>query len=172
MCSRCIDRKETNQHIFQCHSSNASQQHKRSINTFRAKLRKINTAPVLIETFTSILQSNRKGYDIKPTFSRSTNQELKKLVLEILEGQFKIGAHEFVKGYIYHQWDVVQNLYLQQSDINSEQIIWAAGILRATWNYSKSMWQARNDFVHGKESDFLGIVCFINTYEYTNYLHP
>lgn len=72
VCSRCVDREETLQHTFQCTSSNAHQQHKKSIKTLRQKLRKLNTAPVLLEVFTSIIESNRRGYDVTPNFSSST----------------------------------------------------------------------------------------------------
>ena len=152
LCSRCVDREETPLHIFQCSSRNAHQQHTKSMKTLRQKLRKLNTAPVILEAFTSIIESNRKGYDVPPKFSRLVNDEMKNLVRKVIQGQKLLGYDEFIRGYIYHQWDVVQNIYLQTKDINSEKTIWAAGVTKALWQYAKTMWQARNDYVFGKET--------------------
>lgn len=76
---------------------------------------------------------------------------MKDLVKEVIKGQKLLGYEEFLKGHLYYQWDVIQNIYLQTKDINSERTISAAGVTRALWNYAKAMWQARNDYVFGKE---------------------
>ena len=95
---------------------------------------------LFLEAFTSIIESNRKGYDVPPKFSRSVNAEMKNLVRKVIQGQTLLGYDEFIRGCIYHQWDVVQNIYPQTKDINSEKTIWAVGVTRALWQYAKTMW--------------------------------
>ena len=151
LCQRCVDREETSKHIFQCTSTNASKQHKTSLKTFRKNLRKLNTAPLVLEAMTSIIESNRKGYDVQPNLSRFTHDDLKNVVRDIIKGQKSLGYYEFMKGFLSHEWVLAQNIYLNCRDVNAEKTIWAAGVIRAIWTYSKSMWKARNDYVYGKE---------------------
>ena len=128
-------------------STNSSKQHKTSIKTFQQKMRKLNMALLVLEAMTPIIESYRRGYEVRPNFSRFVNDDLKEVVWNIIMGQNLLGQTEFMKGFLTHQWDMVQNIYLNSKDINSDRTIWAAGITPAIWNYSKSMWKARNDYV-------------------------
>ena len=79
-CQRCCDREETMEHIFSCTSDNASRIFKKNLTTFRASLRKCNTAPLIINAFENIILQTRKGYEVPLKDNVLHTKEMNQLV--------------------------------------------------------------------------------------------
>ena len=61
-----------------------------------------------------------------------------------------MGLEFLVRGYLSSKWEVAQNIHLRVKDFNTQARIWSTKIMKGLWNFSISLWQVRNDFVHGK----------------------
>ena len=119
---------------------------------FKTSLRKINTAPLITIAFETAFLTHRKGYTIQLPKNTIHTQEMFQLVNDILEHQREIGIKFFIQGFLSSNWEIAQNLYLKKNDYNDSLTDWSTRVIRAIWKFSVSIWKARCDFVHGKES--------------------
>ena len=74
------------------------------------------------------------------------------LVQKIYDSQTTIGIHFYVKGFLSSSWEIAQNLFLQKEDFNDSITDWSTKVIRAIWKFSYSLWKARCDYVHGRET--------------------
>ena len=151
LCQLCIDREETFDHVFACTSKQTSTTFKKGMTKFRDTLRKANTAPIIIAAFDFLFSYFRKGREIFFKHQQLQSNEMNDLVQEAIKYQKDMGVNFFIKGYLSSTWEIVQNIYLGNTDFNDRLTDWSTKIIRAIWKFSCSFWRNRCDVVHGKD---------------------
>ena len=79
-------------------------------------------------------------------------QDQHEIASEVMTYQRKIGLEFLLRGHLSSQWEVIQNIYLGIKDFNTPTTNWSTRIIKSLWKFWISMWEARNDFVHGRET--------------------
>ena len=61
-----------------------------------------------------------------------------------------------MQGYMTQDWLVLQNVHNGTKDISDQQTNWMTKVIKSVWTYSREMWKARCDNIHGKEKNATG----------------
>ena len=79
------------------------------------------------------------GYEVPLKDNVLHRKEMNQLVQETLHHQLSLSPILFLRGYISSNWDVIQNLYLKQTDFNNNLVDWATKVIKAVWTFSCGM---------------------------------
>ena len=123
-CNRCCEQAETFQHIYACASENASKVFKKAKTTLINDMRKANTAPLINSAIITLLEEYRRGYQrpLRQNPFHSIDQH--NLIKEIMDHQRRMGLEILIRGYISSRWEVAQDIYLGEKDLNTPATNW------------------------------------------------
>ena len=148
-CVCCNLHVETFKHIFQCSSKLALNIHKTSVVKLRKTLQKCDTAPVITEAISQLLEQARKGYCDFRLRNVLATEEMKELTQKTMTLQLSMEITYLLKGYMFRQWAVIQYIYRKQKGFNDDNTCWMRSLIKAIWDYSASIWKKRCEQVHG-----------------------
>ena len=136
-------------HIFQYQSKIAIDAHEASIAKLRKTLQKCDTAPVISEAISQLLEHTRKGYCDFRLQNVLATDEMKELTHKTMMQQLSMGITYFLRGYVSKYWAVIQNIYNKQKDFNDDKVCWTRSLIKAVWEYSVFVWTQRCEQVNG-----------------------
>jgi hypothetical protein len=149
---------ETPFHFMTCTSSQLYEARCTGLNTLRRALKKIRTAPSLIEAIYDgiFCYTDQTEYELS-TDSDPLLFDLSHSVL--LSNQLEIGWENFLKGFITKDWRYIQQSYYSYLKVNTRKYNaekWVSCLLRILHKFRTDLWHVRNSAIHGGSSKLQG----------------
>ena len=141
--------KETHMHYMECGSSRAISKRRELTKKFKKSLDSSNVH----EAITSLILwglnwTSTKGIPTCILLEGELNVVVQKAIVE----QTKIGWHNVRRGFISNQWSLAQTVYNKQQKISTNSN-WSKILLHQILTVSWSMWNTRNEVLHGTNSN-------------------
>ena len=147
-CPGCED-YESHMHYLICPNSKMKEARKEAIRSLSAGLHAINTYPGCIVIIQHGLLNS-----FKEAVQRSGIPSLYKEVLlhEAASNQDKLGHHVMHKGFIVKSWETTQREWCRESGSRHDPNKWSRKLVILLHTFSKSLWKARNQVLHGSDN--------------------
>jgi hypothetical protein len=140
-CPMC-KQPENQLHYTTCNNEAMVHMRTKEVKNIQTELKKINTYEGIIATWTKHVNQYPE-----PITTVNTNN-IDGMVQIALERQTNIGWHNFLKGYISIDWSKAQQAYLKEQKVGANPQ-WASTAIEILQTYTLSMWQYRNQYLHG-----------------------
>jgi hypothetical protein len=138
----CCPATETQEHVFLCPSSHTVQARESATTALRTTLVSAGTPPLVLE---ALLHAFHPLHTSPPTDAS---------LLAVLSTQSSLGFCSIHRGHLCQSW---RDMYLHTLPSQTKQpeqkaLLWCRRVICAIWDYSLSLWEARNAVVHGQTS--------------------
>jgi hypothetical protein len=146
--------EETLTHIFSCQRETAQQTRRSALTTYRTTLVAKGTPPDLLEI---IIKGITEGVASKTQTEFHQTSVTVTTDTGVLEQSKHIGWVTFLQGFISEKWKAhaytPEGKQTGQRNFSSRAAgTWAKAIIKANWQYSKTLWTARNAVIHSKDA--------------------
>lgn len=147
---RCTSTVETWKHVFSCPNFQATENRREALLNFLSSLAKLGTPLYILSTFKYKL-SNVFAIPFQLTCSVTSLLPIttKKRLIEAIWHQDFIGWDNFICGYTSSLWDDLVQVAQRDDPLLVSHNQWAVKLVEATFQCSHSIWQARNNILHG-----------------------
>ena len=142
-CLRCKEAIESVDHVFSCKSQHAAVAFKQAILKLRKTLSRYKTVPIIVTHLVGILRSHRVGYNAPMETHVFLNPTIQNLTKKVYEKQLRLGTAVLTKGFLVVEWETLQNYATNQDSRCQTNIEWASRVIKALWDFSKEIWDAR-----------------------------
>jgi hypothetical protein len=138
--------RETMLHLLTCSSQEATATGQQSMQIFNKALLATCTPPDVVNTIVNYISTMESN--VKVDHSQSSSD----LLSQAVSNQANIGWEHFLRGRLSQCWRQVFISYLPWQDKKRETKAdtWLWKVIHAFWDYSFSIWEARNLTVHGR----------------------
>jgi len=142
-CPYCPD-TETMEHLFCCPSAPAVATRTDAIRTLGSTLKTISTPEVLSAGIISLIHPPAIA-NLDPARETIATQE-------VVEAQSELGWDQLFRGRLSTAWRTAYLRTIPSTTKRRESVAatWVKKLIIALWDYSFTIWQARNDMVHGQ----------------------
>jgi len=142
-CPYCPD-TETMQHLFCCTSAPAVAIRTDATRTLSTTLKAISTSEKLSAGIISLLHPQATD-NLSPAGETTATQEA-------VAAQSALGWDQLLRGRLSTKWrtSFLQTIPSTTKQGESDAALWVKKLIIALWDYAFTIWQARNDTVHGQ----------------------
>jgi hypothetical protein len=132
-------------HLLTCSSQEATATRQQSTQIFNKALLAACTPPDAVNTIVNCISTMDSNVQVDHSQSSSD------LLSQAVSDQANIGWEHFLRSRLSQCWRQVFISYLPQQDKKRETKVdtWLRKVIHALWDYSFSIWEARNLTVHG-----------------------
>ena len=118
--------------------------------TMRTKeIQKLQKALKKIDTYEGIIAIWTKSANQYPKqITTVQTNNIDKVVQTAIHNQQHIGWHNLLKGFISVNWSKVQQIYINEQQLEDNPQ-WASKAIEILQSYTLTMWQYRNNYLHG-----------------------
>ena len=142
-CLQCKEEIESVDHVFSCKSQHAAVAFKQAILKLWKTLSRYKTVPIIVTHLVGILRSHRVGYNAPMETHVFLNPTIRNLTKKVYEKQLRLGTAALTKGFLVVEWETLQNYATNQDSRCQTNIEWASRVIKALWDFSKDIWDAR-----------------------------
>jgi hypothetical protein len=135
----CCPAHETQGHVFLCPSPAMAEARQGAIKALRTTLDSAGTPPPLLD---ALLHALHPSHITLPKDAP---------ILAVLSTQSSLGFCSIHRGHLCQSWrdKYLHTLPSQTKQPEQKASLWCRRVIRAIWDYSLSLWAARNEVVHG-----------------------
>jgi hypothetical protein len=152
-CFECHQLWEDTNHVLQCPGEDRSNQQKEAMQSFRAHLNAKHTPTVMTDLICDSMENwiHRRRISL-PTWTQ-TEPFLTALTVAF-NSQKQIGWDQFFRGRLSRAWASAIGLYYKERRPGTAYTHdkWIRNTIKATWNFSMSLWRQRCASYHGINS--------------------
>ena len=106
-----------------------------AIKTFRAALKRAKTVPMITDLLVQILKEHRLGYDSPPVISAYNSDQTKQLARLVYHKQRDVGPKSLAKRFMIKEWEALQNVCTNSTNVASTNVEWASRVISALWSF-------------------------------------
>ena len=151
-CMRCGTKRETFEHVFQCHCQRNTTMHKKSLITLQHRLRQLRKHQLIITAVTAILDANHRFKPPQCPTPMLHNRNNLIILRQVFDQQLNLSPDSLIRGLCVRNWVVLQNLATNQSPTHPN-LPWLVAFIRAIWDFSLSIWMDRCKHVNENKND-------------------
>ena len=140
---------ETHMHYLDCSYSKMQEARKGALRALSTGLRSINTYPGGIALILQGIQTSFKEAVRQSGFPTSYKDAL---LHKATSNQYNLGHQAMQKGFIVKSWEIMQREWCRENGVRHNPTKWSRKVVILLHNYSKTLWKARNQVLHGENS--------------------
>ena len=142
-CPRCGQHDEDTNHVIICQDKEAEYCFEKAVITFKEKLIKMETAPIITATIIYTLFGGQESFfsDMIKTDDNYENDDIQRTTAAAAIEQDMIGWFNFIEGKMSSKWEIAQEQYYRiQNSRNRKGSNWASTVVSCLNNIIRTQW--------------------------------
>jgi hypothetical protein len=153
-CPCCSLTEETFQHVLSCTSSYTVTHRAQALADLVTGLTTAQTPPAIIEAIrygTIQWEKTSPGRVHAPTAGSLYHTDIL-VTAAFTEQYYTIGWYQLLLGRIGKKWENALQAHWKKDKKTVDYNVWSTQVVLLLWKYTRSLWGARNEYVHGKDA--------------------